>query len=309
MLKLSKLTMIVIALVAAFIGLQVAGSYSGRSSGASDNKQQTASTAQSPAQPQQPESNEPDLPVKEEIHQTYQLTPGARVEIRRINGSLEIETSETQTAEIHLFRSALNHSTLARQRTVIQHKPTNLYLGSRDDNDSLWDLMQGHDELRLRATLKLPRKIRLSIRNVSGNITVGRVDDSVEVGGVSGKVTLAQVVGALDIFRIDGAVQAAIRDPDKRGIEVSRISGPVELRFLTPVNADLEVQGLQGGFNDKGMNVVMNEKRGDSNFTARTGTGGIPISFSRIVGSVTLIRADEASKPVAVNATRNSARR
>ena len=44
--------------------------------------------------------------VREEIRQTYELAPGARVEVGGINGSVTIETSDTKTAEVYIERTA-----------------------------------------------------------------------------------------------------------------------------------------------------------------------------------------------------------
>ena len=38
--------------------------------------------------------------VREEIKKTYELSPGARVELIGLNGPVKIETSDTRTAEV-----------------------------------------------------------------------------------------------------------------------------------------------------------------------------------------------------------------
>ena len=52
--------------------------------------------------------------VRQEIRQTYELAPGARVEIAGLNGAVKIETSDTKTAEIYIERiaSELRFSTI-----------------------------------------------------------------------------------------------------------------------------------------------------------------------------------------------------
>ena len=44
--------------------------------------------------------------VREEIRQTYELSPGARVELIGLNGPVKIETSDTKTAEVYIERTA-----------------------------------------------------------------------------------------------------------------------------------------------------------------------------------------------------------
>ncbi len=295
--KLSRMTLVVIALIAAFIGLQMAGAWAGRqraaSKGSTNEPAATRANAEKAAQ-----ADDADLPVKEEINQTFELPPGARVDLSRINGSLEIETAEGSTAEIHLVRSAQNQNTLANRQTVIIQKKAGLFIGSRDSTDSLWELMQDHAELRTRAKLKLPRKIRLSIYNSNGRISIGELDDKVVVIQVNGEVSIAQAVGTLEISQVNGSVTAAVRDADKRGLQLRRISGPVEIRFLTPLNADLEVRGLTGSFSDQGLNAAITDRRDDFSFNAKIGGGGVPIEISRVDSNVTFINATkEAGRP------------
>ncbi|MFN7944193.1 MAG: hypothetical protein U0Z53_02355 [Blastocatellia bacterium] len=298
--KFSRMTIVVMALIGAFIGLQIAGSFASRNraaSAVSSDHHPAASTNENAEKPAQ-NNDDTDLPIKEEINQTFELSPGARVDISRINGSLEIETTEGNAAEIHIVRSARNQNTLAHRRTVIERKADRLFIGSREGNNSLWDLVQGNDDLRSRAKLKLPRKIRLGIYHTSGRVKVGEVDDLVAVSSVNGEVTIAQAVGTMDLFQINGKVTAAVREADKRGIHLRRISGPVEIRFLTPLNADVEVIGLNGSFNDKGLNATVTERRGNSSFSAKIGSGGIPVEISRVNGNVTFIKATkEAGHP------------
>ena len=58
--------------------------------------------------------------VREEIRQTYELSPGARVEISGLNGSVKIETSDTRTAEIYIERTAGTQEALDRRRIAIE---------------------------------------------------------------------------------------------------------------------------------------------------------------------------------------------
>jgi hypothetical protein len=44
--------------------------------------------------------------VRQELRQSYELAPGARVDLGGINGAVKIETSDTRTAEIYIERLA-----------------------------------------------------------------------------------------------------------------------------------------------------------------------------------------------------------
>ena len=56
--------------------------------------------------------------VREEIRQTYELAPGARVELAGLNGAVKIETSDSKTAEVYIERTASTQEALARRKRV-----------------------------------------------------------------------------------------------------------------------------------------------------------------------------------------------
>src|SRR6266550_2084447 len=57
--------------------------------------------------------------AREEIRKSYQLSPDAQVTISGINGKVEVQTSETDTAEVYVLRTANNRESLDRRRVVI----------------------------------------------------------------------------------------------------------------------------------------------------------------------------------------------
>ncbi|MBA3805892.1 MAG: hypothetical protein H0X14_09320, partial [Acidobacteria bacterium] len=65
---------------------------------------------------------------REEIRQTYQLSPGANVEVRGINGQVEIETTDTTTAEVYILRTAANQTDLETRKVTVTATATSLVI-------------------------------------------------------------------------------------------------------------------------------------------------------------------------------------
>src|SRR5688572_14617894 len=59
-----------------------------------------------------------DFQEKDEFRQSYQLSSGARVEVRGINGAVDIETSPGSTAEVNIIRSARNREDLEYRKII-----------------------------------------------------------------------------------------------------------------------------------------------------------------------------------------------
>ena len=138
----------------------------------------------------------------DEIRQTFKLTPGTRVEISSIRGPVEIETSNSDTAEILITRTAENPADLQRDKITIDNKSGRLIIkgevertpGSKSPN------------VNHHAKLKLPRNINLATSSVSGSVQLGDLNGQLEVSSVSGSVKAGSVDGIVQVNSVSGSV-------------------------------------------------------------------------------------------------------
>lgn len=234
-------------------------------------------------------SDPEDLPEKDEFHQSYQLQGGAKVEVRGINGSVDIETSPGSIAEVNIIRSARNREDLEYRKIIVEQTPTSLVV--RGDNDREKSTIGRNRDVRQRVTLKIPRAVDLGVSGVNGRVGVGEIDGPVRLSGINGKVDVAQAMGFSDISGINGRVKVTISQLGERGIHVSGVNGGVELFFAEDLNADLDVTGINGSVNTDVANVTVFGKLDRQNFHAKIGLGGSPIKVTGINGHVKLARA------------------
>lgn len=225
-----------------------------------------------------------------EIHESYKLEPAAQVEVTGINGKVEIETSDSDTAEINIERTARNEEALSRRQITIEHTPTRLVIRSEQKHRlSFWNFWGGGNATE-HVMLKLPRQISLAARGINGRVNVGQVLGDVRVSGVNGKVEVAPVSGYAEVSGVNGAVMVAVNQLGERGLRLSGINGRVELRLSSGLNADLQARGMNGGVSSEMPDVVVQKDENRSNYSARIGSGGSPISISGINGGVRLTR-------------------
>ena len=72
--------------------------------------------------------------LRDEIRKTYELAPGARVQVEGINGSVKIETSDTRTAEIYIERTAKSAEAMQRRKIIIENTANSLKIrGEKGD--------------------------------------------------------------------------------------------------------------------------------------------------------------------------------
>jgi hypothetical protein len=231
--------------------------------------------------------DESEFTEKDEVRQSYQLTPGAAVRVAGINGAVSVETTGGSTAEVHIVRSARNRADLEHRKVIIEHTGASLVV--RGENESERRYARGENpQVRQRVTLRLPRQIDFTASGINGKTTVGEVDGPVKVSGINGKVEVAQAVGYSELSGINGSVIVTISQLGERGIRVSGINGAVELRFSDALNADLKVTGINGSVNADMPNVVVQGTVSRNQFNARIGSGGSPINVSGVNGRVSL---------------------
>lgn len=229
-----------------------------------------------------------DLPERDEFHQSYPLSAGARVEVQGINGTVQVETIPGGTAEVHIVRSARNREDLEYRKVIVEHTATSLIV--RGDKEGEWRGGRNRD-VRQRVLLRIPRQVDLGVSGVNGQVGVGEIDGPVRLSGINGKVEVAQAMGYSNISGINGRVKITISQLSDKGIHVSGVNGGVELYFSEDLNADLDVTGINGSVNTDVSNVTVFGKLDRQNFHAKIGSGGSPIKVTGINGHVKLARA------------------
>lgn len=237
------------------------------------------------------------FPAREEITQSFKLPANATVGVYSIDGSIEVTTSDSDQAEVHLLRMARTKDTFEKQKAVIKFKEDELkiYGNQREREFGVWDHVTGDDEVRTRVTLKLPRKIEFHTWRVTGQVTLGEIEGRVEAGNINGKLVVAKAVGSADFNNISGEVEARLSNLNRDGVFVHRINGNVDLKFLDEVNVNVEANRLNGRVIAEVPNVKV-EKEEHDYYRAIIGAGGPRIEIGRVNGNITLLREGQMAK-------------
>ncbi len=227
--------------------------------------------------------------VREEVRQSYELAPGARVEVGGINGSVKIETSDTRTAEVYIERTASSAEALKRRQVNIQADANRLRINGETTEPSFFAKLFG-SKASERVTLKVPRQISLYAKGVNGAFVVGELDGSIELGGINGKVQVANAAGSATLKGINGNVVFGMKRIEADGVTLSGINGNIELQLPADLNADFDASGMNGRVIADMPNVSIDKgKRGK--YWARIGSGGSGITAKGINGNIRLTSA------------------
>ena len=224
-----------------------------------------------------------NYPEREEINKSYELAPGARVELSVISGSVDVETTGGSVAEVHIVRMGETRKDLDCYTIDIEDTPGSLIMRHKQERTGGCSNIRAKQQV----TLRLPRNVDLKLNAISGPVRIGEIDGSLRLSGISGRVDVAQALGYSDISGISGVLSISVPRLSDRGMRVSGISGKVELKLASNLNANLTVSGINGDVNAEAPNITLS-KVGNSEFSGRVGSGGSVISVSGISGKLTL---------------------
>lgn len=217
----------------------------------------------------------------DEIHQSFNLTQGNRIEVSRISGPIEVESTDGEVAEVHIIRSARIKADLAWRKLKIEQTPTGLIIEPEDEPLRPRAVRVNHYVL-----LKLPRQTSFTSVGVSGSISIAAIDGTVQISGCSGSVIMKETNGPTDISGISGSVILHVTHISERGLRVSGISGTVELHLSDELDAELSITDFSGRLL---IDIPQQEPR-LSSYHYRLGRGGPRISVSGVSGNVIVRR-------------------
>jgi hypothetical protein len=227
-------------------------------------------------------------PERDEIRQSYRLPQGARsVVVTDINGSVDIETTAGDTAEVYVLRTARKREDLQHQRVFVEQTPEGLEVRGETNRWRPWNLVQ-RTKVEQQVILRVPRQVDVITKNVNGQIKIGEIAGSVRISDVNGDVAVGKSLGYAEAKSINGGLTMTLSHLDNRGLTIKSINGSIDVRFAEAQNADVEGNRINGGVDIKVPNLTFEKWMGHSKFRAQLGAGGSPITLSDINGPVTL---------------------
>jgi hypothetical protein len=244
--------------------------------------------------------------VREEIRKSFELQNGARIEIAGINGKVDVQTSDTKTAEVYVLRTAGSRDGLNRREVTIEQTSTGLLIKGRQVSHGFLEHLFG-TKANEEVTIKAPRAIVLAIRGVNGRVTTGEVDGSIAAKGINGEVELGAANDSAEISGINGNISVGLNKLGNTGARVSGINGNIELRLGTALDADLTAKGMNGSVRSETSDITVDKDQYGSHYSAKIGSGGSPITISGINGNVRLTRMMVAANTTEKKTTDNAA--
>jgi hypothetical protein len=245
-----------------------------------------------------------DLPEREEIREKVKLTSGKAVfvvggdrDIRAdtaltqvlvfsVPGKVKVETADTDSVEVLVVRSARARKDFERQKVKID-KDEGLFIRLLRDRES-----GPVPEIRQRVAIRAPRKAGVEIREIGGDVSIGKIDGYMSVFQVDGNVRAERASAAVFVVDVIGSLGMTFAPLSGYNVRIMRVNGDVDLRFEGEMNANLNASNVNGAIKLDFPGVETRKFEPEAGkFEGRIGKGGAYLEINRVNGNLNLSKA------------------
>lgn len=237
--------------------------------------------------------------VTEEFHETYDLGPGARLDVENLNGSVRITTWDREVADVQAIKkSRYGQDELDRMRIEV----------STVGGLSIQSVPEGRNvRVSVSYTIRVPEDTILSgirtsngdieiqggrgdvqVETSNGNVDVSHVDGYVSARSSNGDITIGGTTGLTDARTSNGRINAEILSI-RGDVRVSSSNGSIRLNIAPDLNADIEASTSNGSVTLHDLEVTVSRTTRTS-LEGRLGSGGSTIRVTTSNGSIDLYR-------------------
>lgn len=230
------------------------------------------------------------------------VAPGKTLEIRGINGDIEVTGAEGTAAEVRASKEGEDDDPREVRIEVVEDAQGVLvcavYPASRGEqpNECRRNGRSQHvrdNDVQVDFAVRVPAGVQLVARTVNGGITATGIRADAEVSTVNGKVEVAST-GTVSANTVNGSIEATMgRERWTGELEFHTVNGSVTLRMPAGTSAVVEGETVNGGLDsDFPLTLEANRLWGPKRFEGRIGDGGGgTISIETVNGSIRLVRA------------------
>ena len=205
-----------------------------------------------------------DLKAREtaEWRRSYQLSPGGRVEVRIVNGRIEVQPSEGNAVEIVALKSARAGSpeaakeALGRIEIIDSASAGLIKVETRlPRGDGMFHM--GSSEVKY--TVKVPAAAEVEFATVNGGVEVtgltGRIKTETTNGGIVGR----QIGGPIEASTKNGGVEVEVTRIAEHGVRLGCTNGGIKLRLPSDARANISASVTNGGISADGLPIEITE--------------------------------------------------
>jgi hypothetical protein len=227
-----------------------------------------------------------------EWRKSYELAPGGRVEIRNVNGRIDVRPSEGRTVEILAVKTARGRSAdVAREaagRIEIREtvSASNIRVETRLPQSSGFFNMNGGE---VRYTVRVPAATEAEFVTVNGGLQIAGLSGRLKAETTNGGIVGHDLGGAVSATTTNGGIEIDLQRVAEEGVRLECTNGGISLRLPEDARATLTASTSNGGIDTGGLPFETSESS-RQRLEAKLNGGGPTIRLSGTNGGIHLKR-------------------
>ncbi|MFL6278215.1 MAG: DUF4097 family beta strand repeat-containing protein [Blastocatellia bacterium] len=223
----------------------------------------------------------------QDFQKSYKLGSGGQIHIGNVSGDVTVTGYDGDAVIVKGFKEGADRDRLDFE---------DLSSAGRVEVRALYP-KRCDCEASIRFDVQVPRAVKYDfdhISSVSGNVKVSQVSGRVHATSVSGEVKVEGVSGSVTAKSVSGDVEVEINrlDGASEDMKFSSVSGNVNVRMPSEIDADVDMSSLSGGIHTDFPIEVTKERFGPrTSARGKLGNGSRRLQLSSVSGSLSLRRS------------------
>lgn len=236
--------------------------------------------------------------LREELSETFQLTPGSEITLSNTNGSVTVTSWDRNDVLVEATKSVkANDNDRAAKlmkdvRVEISQDRGRLEITTRLPSTSSglmsWIFGQGYSA-SVAYRLTVPREVDLELHTVNGSVTVQAVRGELDARTTNGAIAIVAARGSVQASTVNGGIQVDFEDVEPDGDMTFRTTnGSISVTAPDGLRADLDARTINGRVTSDFAEGSLSTDRRRRRLAGEINGGGGRLSLRTINGSIRL---------------------
>lgn len=180
---------------------------------------------------------------------TYELKPGARFELRNVNGRIRVGPSSGRTVEVEAEKvgraGSVEAAKAALERVTIEEDASdgNLRITTRMDRTEGFT----HANVNVAYTVRVPADVEIDFTTTNGGIEASGLDAPAKLVTTNGGIDARDMGALLEARTTNGGLDIDLKRIAERGVTLECTNGGIDLRLPADARASIDARITNGG--------------------------------------------------------------
>ena len=239
--------------------------------------------------------------LKETIDRTFDVKPGASVELTNVNGRVTVKAWDqprvkvVAVKEVEASRDLLK-SAMKELRVDIQPRNGGLVITTHYPNEghsgaNFFDWLFGDDiDANVTYDLMVPRSMNIDVENTNGGIYLTDINGRHDLDTTNGRIEVTRCAGAVDAATTNGSIHAElVRVSKNTPMRLETTNGRIEISLPADFAAEIDASTTNGAISTD--LPVATRRIGDNSLRGTINGGGTLLRLRTTNGGIAIRRS------------------